>query len=238
MTRLPCICVLGMHRSGTSCLTGIMQQFGVELGDVFTENLYNKKGNRENSRIVMLNDAVLATNGGAWNNPVIVSSWTREQERERDSIVKALTGRAPKFWGFKDTRTLFTLPFWLESVGEPRFIGTFRHPNQVALSLQNRDGAQREASLELWRIYNQRLLDLARHYDFALVNFDLEPDAYLADTVGKLLALGLDPALTKEAEAFFDSALRSTSAGDAEEAALPQSVAELYEELLDYYRAH
>ena len=43
---MACICVVGMHRSGTSCLTGIMQRMGIELGEVFTENEFNKKGNR------------------------------------------------------------------------------------------------------------------------------------------------------------------------------------------------
>jgi len=233
-----CICVLGMHRSGTSCLTGIMQAFGVELGEVYTENLYNKKGNRENSRIVTLNDAVLATSGGAWNNPVVVDTWNREQRRERDAIIEELAGRTPKFWGFKDTRTLFTLPFWLEAIQKPRFIGTFRHPNQVARSLQNRDGAPIEQSWELWRIYNQRLLELARQYGFALVNFDLEPDAYLADTVAKLVNLGLDPALTRNAAAFFDAELRSPPADNADTHELPANVASLYKELLDYYGAN
>ena len=43
------ILMLGMHRSGTSCLTGIMQALGVHLGEVFTESTWNKKGNRENA---------------------------------------------------------------------------------------------------------------------------------------------------------------------------------------------
>jgi hypothetical protein len=111
-----------MHRSGTSCLTGIMQGLGVELGEVFTENLYNKRGNRENSRIVILNDAVLNTNKGAWNRPVVVSEWTPEQAHERDSIIRELERRETVHWGFKDTRTLFTLPFWLEIIESPLFI--------------------------------------------------------------------------------------------------------------------
>ena len=67
------ICVLGMHRSGTSCLTGILQNFGVELGEVFTENPHNKRGNRENSRIVFLNEALLTYNDAAWNKPAVIS---------------------------------------------------------------------------------------------------------------------------------------------------------------------
>lgn len=40
------VIVLGMHRSGTSCLTGLLQQAGVALGNVVKEAAHNKKGNR------------------------------------------------------------------------------------------------------------------------------------------------------------------------------------------------
>jgi hypothetical protein len=233
--RMTCICVLGMHRSGTSCLTGILQQFGVELGDVFTENLYNKKGNRENNRIVILNDAVLATNGGAWNDPVIARTWTSAEARERDAIIKGLGKRSTGLWGFKDPRALFTLPFWLEAVEEPKFIGTFRHPQRVALSLQKRDGTPLAEGWELWRRYNERLLELSRHYNFALANFDLEPEAYLADTLAKLVKLGLDPELANKGQDFFDSSLRSQADGDIETVELPADVAATYKELQNYY---
>ena len=198
-----CICVLGMHRSGTSCLTGIMQSFGVELGEVHTENPANKKGNRENSRIVNLNEALLIHNGGTWNEPVVVSRWTKPMLRERDAIIKELSGRDAERWGFKDTRTLFTLPFWIEAIPKTRFIGTFRHPQRVALSLNKRDGASFESSWELWRLYNARLLEFASANHVALVDFDSDPDVYLDDTITKLLGLGLDPNKADTARSFF-----------------------------------
>jgi hypothetical protein len=233
---MTCICVLGMHRSGTSCLTGIMQAFGVELGEVFTENLYNKKGNRENSRIVYLNDHVLDYNGAAWNRPAVVSRWTPGEAGERDAIIAELSGRTSGYWGFKDTRTLFTLPFWLEALDTPRFIGTFRHPQRVALSLNNRDGAPFEDSWVLWHTYNRRLLDLANEYDFALVDFDRAPDDYLDDTIAKLLALGLDASRADAAREFFDSGLRNQAASVVEDVKLPAQVAALYDELREYDR--
>ena len=66
---LEILCVLGMHRSGTSCLTGSLQEAGLYLGDCHTWNPHNLKGNRENQEIVDINDRVLADNGGAWDAP-------------------------------------------------------------------------------------------------------------------------------------------------------------------------
>ncbi len=231
-----CICVLGMHRSGTSCLTGIMQSFGVELGEVHTENPANKKGNRENSRIVNLNEALLIHNGGAWNQPVVVSRWTKPMLRERDAIIKELSQRDADHWGFKDTRTLFTLPFWAEAIAKTKFIGTFRHPQRVALSLNKRDGAAFGDSWELWRLYNTRLLEVAREYNLALVDFDNDPNLYLDDTITKLLALGLDASKADTARSFFDADLRNQAQSPVETGDLPAAATEIYTELLNYNR--
>lgn len=231
---MSCICVLGMHRSGTSCLTGIMQNFGVELGDVFTENLYNKRGNRENGRIVALNDAVLATNSGAWNNPVVVTKWSTQQKAERDQIIRELQAKASPHWGFKDPRTLFTLPFWMETIETPLFIGTFRHPHQVARSLHNRDRTPFEFGWNLWYLYNKRLLELAQQYGFALADFDLATDIYLDDALHKLIELGLDAGLAPKARQFFDPQLRNQDGSGNGEVTLPTAVMDLYRKLKDY----
>jgi hypothetical protein len=231
-----CICVLGMHRSGTSCLTGIMQNFGVELGEVFTENPANKRGNRENGRIVFLNEALLGWNDASWNNPVIVRKWTPEMKHERDAIIAELTSRPGAFWGFKDTRTLFTLPFWLEAIDKPKFIGTFRHPQRVALSLLRRDKTAVEQSWELWLTYNQRLLQLAREKHIPLVDFDLAPEAYLSDTLEKLVTLGLDANRADNGSEFFDSGLRNQESAPIDDVTLPAPVADLYAELREYHQ--
>jgi len=64
----PCF-VLGMHRSGTSYLTGILEEAGLWLGEVTRVSTFNAKGNRESPPLMRLNDAVLAANGGSWHCP-------------------------------------------------------------------------------------------------------------------------------------------------------------------------
>lgn len=220
-----------MHRSGTSCLTGIMQGLGVELGEVHTENLHNKRGNRENDRIVALNEAVLECNRAAWNNPRVAERWTPEMAQERDEIVAEMSSRGAEHWGFKDTRTLFTLPFWLEAIDEPRFIGTFRHPQRVALSLQKRDNAPLEHSWELWRRYNARLLELQQQFGFVLVDFDAVDDDYLSSVMAGLLQLGLDETRAEQGRAFFDPSLRNQSAANTDDAGLSPEIMALYDQL-------
>ena len=45
------VIILGMHRSGTSCLTGCLKEYGLHLGDVSESNKHNKKGNQENKEV-------------------------------------------------------------------------------------------------------------------------------------------------------------------------------------------
>lgn len=231
-----CIFVVGMHRSGTSCLTGIMQGFGVELGEVDIESPYNKLGNREHPRIMQLNEALLYDNGGSWRQPVSVRVWSDAQIRERDSIIDALSknGRSTGLWGCKDPRTLFTLPFWTAKV-QPQLIGIFRHPVCVARSLAHRDGIPLDEGIMLWTIYNRRLLKMCRETGMPLVNFDLAPSAFLDDALSKLTAIGLDSKWEDTAKTFFCNDLRHQSiSNDVNDIRLTMPVAQLYEQLTTY----
>ena len=67
-----------MHRSGTSCLTGSLQQAGLFLGDTHEFSKHNWKGNRENQNFVDLDDLVLEANEGAWDSPPARVRWSEE----------------------------------------------------------------------------------------------------------------------------------------------------------------
>lgn len=226
------ILVLGMHRSGTSCLTGILEGFGVHLGHVLKSNSDNTKGNRENPRVMALNESLLEANGGSWRDPVLVRRCSMAHRHQRELIFRRLAGNQVD-WGFKDPRLLFTLPFWQEA-SEPRCIGTFRHPLRVALSLQHRQssGMPFMQGLQLWYRYNLRLLQLHRRAPFPLVDFDLPEKDYVEDAVIKLLKLGLDAGRVNAATAFFDHDLRHQTCSNIDDTKLPAPVQSLYEDLL------
>jgi hypothetical protein len=69
MARPRAITVLGMHRSGTSALTGCWRAAGVHLGTVAERSRYNPKGNQESESIRRLHDALLERCGGSWFEP-------------------------------------------------------------------------------------------------------------------------------------------------------------------------
>ena len=143
------VIILGMHRSGTSCLAGSLEQAGLYLGEVNKKAPHNARGNRENRDIMDLNDLVLSSAGGSWDNPPHPwIHWSADQIAARDALIA--TYPTDKVWGFKEPRTLFTLDGWLDALPNTQLVGTFRHPMAVAQSLKARNGFSIERGLDLW----------------------------------------------------------------------------------------
>ena len=213
-----------MHRSGTSCLAGSLEEAGLHLGEVNTEAAFNKKGNRENRRIMELHDAVLQHNGGSWSEPpqqVNCSIWHRA---ERDAIIRSY-GDIPA-WGFKDPRTLLLLDLWREVLPDLIFVGTFRDPRLVAESLSRRDERPVDDWLDLWANYNARILALHETHRFPIIRFDLGEEAYRRSLKIVIDDLGLKAPARME---FFDPILRHGAAPLPIQ--LPERVSDLYQSL-------
>lgn len=212
-----------MHRSGTSCLTGCLEEAGLALCDVNSRARYNTKGNRENRSIMVLHDALLADNGGAWDVPPSVPlRWSAERLAKRDALIAQYP--ADRLWGFKDPRTVFTLEGWLEALPQARLVGTVRHPMMVAQSLKYRDGFAVERALALWLAYNRRLETLLDRHGGQLVCFDWPRARYVEAVAALARAHGLIP--PKQGFSFFESALRHSTGFVGQD--MPSEVEALY----------
>jgi hypothetical protein len=218
------IAVLGMHRSGTSAVVGSLQQRGLFLGRHNTRNRYNPRGNRENPDVVRLNEDVLAASGGSWHAPPPRVEWSAAHLDRARALLGEHAGRP--LWGFKDPRTLLTLEGWGGLVPDLEPVGVFRHPARVARSLAGRPGLPVQDPIEVWRLYNVRLLDLQRRRPFPLLCFDDQPEILARNLDRAAEMVGLTARV--EEEQFFTEDLRRT---EAEPGELPDEVEALYEEL-------
>ncbi len=215
-----------MHRSGTSCLTGSLQEAGLALGDHHTWNPHNLKGNRENQFIVDINDRVLAENGAAWDAPP--AREPRWSERDLAAARELFSGYAQLSpFGFKDPRTLLVLDGWKSLFPHMQFIGIFRHPLAVVKSLDTRGGMTRERGCDLWYEYNRRLLREYRRRPFPILCFDDGVEQFQHKLRNVLAQMGFDTAGWQGE--FYDVALKSAAA-DGDDA-LPWRVRRLYRKL-------
>lgn len=220
------ICVLGMHRSGTSCLTGSLQDAGLFLGECHTWNPFNRKGNRENQQFVVLNDAILAANNGAWNKPPRKAIWHPEHEEQARDLLHAHKDVAAL--GFKDPRTLLVLEGWKRIYPAIEFIGIVRHPNAVAQSLENRERMPRSQALSLWYKYNKLLYKESKRSAFPMLCFDEDEGVFhqKLDTAVQELNLGGE----KKDQRFYDDELRTSNNGPQNP--VPWKMQRLYNHLL------
>ena len=218
--------ILGMHRSGTSMLAGSLQEAGLELGDVITKAPHNQKGNRENGAIMFMHEDLLACNGGSWDHPPETVRWEQLHKAVRDLFISGFNETA--MWGFKDPRTLLTLDGWLEVLPGVQFVGIFRHPSLVALSLNRRNKLPFEQGLRLWEVYNQRLLCLHQEQPFPLIEFHGDA-VHLREKLQQLIKV-LDLPFKHRTLTFLEDHFRQAS---PIEIVVPPDILQLYNTLRD-----
>ena len=199
--------VLGMHRSGTSAVTGLLDKLGIPVaGELLGAESYNEKGLFENKAVNLFHERLLGHLGSRWDDPMPVSNQFVETQAGQafvselaDIIRTELLAGAPIF-AVKDPRMCRFVRLWraaLTKAGtEGRAIIPLRHPLDVAESLRTRDGFPRAKSLLLWLDHmltaERETRDLKRSF--------IDYDAVLADWRGVAdgLAADLDLAWPKE----------------------------------------
>lgn len=161
------ICVLGMHRSGTSLLTRLLNLLGVYLGPedhLLKPGTSNPKGFWEHEHIARLNEEILSRLGGSWfEPPVFPPRWETadalEDLRQRAAFIIERDFAGAALWGWKDPRTCLTLPFWQRLVPQMLYVSCLRTPLDVAHSLYKRNGMPLEQGLRLWLLYTKAALE-------------------------------------------------------------------------------
>ncbi|MGI9285527.1 MAG: sulfotransferase family protein [Pseudomonadales bacterium] len=218
---------MGMHRSGTSCLTGSLQQAGLFLGNHSTWNPFNRKGNRENPEIMALHEEILQHNNGSWNEPPATIQPSEDQLNTAREIITGYAGEP--VWGFKDPRSLLVLGMWQELIPRLNFIGIFRHPVSVAKSLQRRGFDNVDDALGLWETYNRIMLNAYAEKPFPIVSFDWPQDRFHDVLNGAISRFNLAP--IADDKWFYSPELHNHAHQDDDK--LPASVKQLYKELQD-----
>jgi hypothetical protein len=173
-----CILIPGMHRSGTSALTGTLGLLDVYLGkDLMPGNFANKKGYFENTTLFKINESVLSQINSSWDD-VFFDETKPERIKESDELQTTFIHefQYAKIFAVKDPRLVYLFPLYEKILQELKIhikiILPYRNPVEVANSLHRRDNMPMEKGMLLW-VYNFLLAEkLTRDYDRIFVNFD------------------------------------------------------------------
>jgi len=188
--------ILGMHRSGTSALTGALALRGLHLGHDLMPPAEgnNPTGFWEHTGVVNIHDQLFKALGHTWCSPApLPDHWllhpATETAREQLRTLIQTEFLSHPVWGVKDPRLCRLLPLWrplLEEFGvTASAVIIARDPREVAASLHARDQLPPEISRQLWLCH---LAD-AIHGSLELPRCALTYPRLLADPVDEIEAL-------------------------------------------------
>ncbi len=174
-----CILILGMHRSGTSALTGVLNLLDVYLGNTLMKaNFANEKGYFENDKIFEINEILLSQCDSSWND-TFYNEAKLECIQEVDTL-KSIIKKEFEYsnlFAIKDPRLALLFPIYkkvLESLSiDIKIILPYRNPLEVASSLHKRDSMSKEKGMLLWAFYFLLAEKYSRDYDRVFIDFDI-----------------------------------------------------------------
>jgi hypothetical protein len=175
----PWLLTVGMHRSGTSAVTGALTAlgFGAPRADDRIQWTESNPEHWESLSLTLFDDDLLTQLGGSWDAPPDLEDGWEDRIDARDGetavrlLVAAFEGQGPFVW--KDPRICLLLPFWRRVLEPPlAAILIWRDPAAVADSLWRRDGIDRPIGLALWERYNRAALRALEGIDTYIVRYE------------------------------------------------------------------
>lgn len=169
----PGVIILGMHRSGTSIVGGLMNKMGLNAGGPLIHAAEdNAKGFFERIDVVLQNDYLMKKQGVhygfhmfKYDHLTAIKDILNDDGslfREGKKGLNFLNNPQNYPWMLKDPRLCVTFRTWLPFLNfVPAILFTYRHPLDVALSLKKREFERFAISktLKLWYVYNRRAIE-------------------------------------------------------------------------------
>ncbi|MBD3319885.1 MAG: hypothetical protein GF350_02190 [Chitinivibrionales bacterium] len=228
------ILITGMHRSGTSCISGLFEKCGLSLGTSHPihqdKNPTNPKGHFENLQMLAINEGILKHAGGCWYNPPPENN-IRAIGPKVSRFIQAFS---QSFNGdiAKDPRTCLTINVWEHYCPSmEKIVFCLRHPLAVAKSLNTRDGIPMEAGLALWFHYITRFFSGANKTPVYIVEYDNLMNNFEFEFSNLLDAMNIPVSreeMLKRTEGFYEQSLNHASYDDVFLAAIPPRIRDTY----------
>lgn len=212
--------IIGMHRSGTSALTGVLHQLGVAMpSGLMPPAPDNPTGFWESVELSRIHDSALAAAGTRWDTPApIPSDWfVSDEAADFRTQIQAVLERDfadCSLFAIKDPRICLLFPLWEQVLQQLkctiRTILPIRHPEGTIASLMARNQMSPQRAQLLWLSYVLLSERVTRNLPRAFVRYD----DLLADWRSTLASIEANlgwqlPARTADIEANIDNFLQA-----------------------------
>ena len=174
--------ILGMHRSGTSALTRLVNLCGVSLGTkLLPPQEDNITGFWEHEEFKEVHDQILTELGRNWQDiRPMPDNWldhpSKPQWKQKIAYILDHDFDNSAIIAIKDPRMCRLLPLWQEVLEERQTTGKviqiFRMPDEVAGSLKKRNKFGNGHSYLLWLLYHLEAEKFSRHMPRAFIEYE------------------------------------------------------------------
>lgn len=135
------VCILGMHRSGTSLSASILNRSGLDLGErLLPGDESNPAGHFEDLDFLNLHKDILEHNNlSPYTASMPQPHYTSDHRNRAKTLLEERNTKT--VWGWKDPRTCLLLPFWLSLLADETLIPVIvlRNPHDTVQSLMARE---------------------------------------------------------------------------------------------------
>ena len=206
--------VLGMHRSGTSTVTGTLGLCGAWVGErdeLTGAGRENPKGFFERRDLRKICDSLLfAADADWWKisafRPEAVPQAVLDERRAAFAeLIRSLAEHGS--WVIKEPRLCLLFPLLRPVIPEPVCVHSFRNPLEVAKSLRARNGFSIMQGLALWEAYTRAALAASEGLPRVFVSYEALVAAPVEETtrlVRELAAHGVSGLRLPAAEVIED----------------------------------
>ncbi|WMJ72092.1 hypothetical protein RCC89_02750 [Cytophagaceae bacterium ABcell3] len=196
------IIVLGMHRSGTSMVTGLLSKLGYYVGapeELTNTSEENPKGFFERKDVRNINDELLIGNDFDWykvagfTTDSLTDSSVHKYKEEISGVFNLLRKKGP--FAIKEPRLCLLYLIFKEMVRDDIKLLVYRDPIESAESLLKRNKFPLHFGLALWEKYHKALFNSLSNDHLILVNYNKllnDPKAEVQNLVNSINSLSGD----------------------------------------------
>ena len=221
--------IAGMHRSGTSLTSSLMESAGMNIGTrLMGADLGNEKGHFENLDFVQFHQRVLRSQGLSQEGWTLQPKISVPQQLCDEATLIIENNSISPCWGWKDPRTTLFLDFWEKLLPQAYFIFTYRAPWEVLDSLYRRGDEvfsnNPTYALDIWIYYNKLILDFCDRFPQKSILLNIESLFLDCNCITKLCQNKFGIEFKNPTESIIDKSLMSTLGAKSHKQLLIQSL--------------
>ena len=167
--------ILGMHKSGTTMITKILHESGIEMGPFKQKGEYYKGEDCERMDAFQIVSDMLNSHDlhSLDTIPPFDETLIRKNVNRLGDLIRTSESNGVD-WGFKNPRTVFVYEQIKPVLGRHKLIGIYRPLRDVVTHYSQNSISNIPKAIKAWKAYNRIMVEIIRKSDLPWVVLEFE----------------------------------------------------------------